>query len=177
MTKKGRKLIGIIIYTFCTGWLPHYALGGKWEIASWIRTLSARMILDKAGRHIDVGRKVRFSTQVKIGDHSGIGDYAYLQGQIEIGKNTIMAPKCSLVAANHKYLDTSKLIKEQGSIEMPIVVGHDVWIGYGSLVLGGITIGNGAVIAAGAVVTKNVAPFEVVGGNPAHHIKFRGGSK
>ena len=55
----------------------------------------------------------------------------------------------------------------------PIEVGHDVWIGMGAMILSGVKIGNGAVIAAGSVVTKDVEPFAIVGGNPAKLIKFR----
>ena len=54
-----------------------------------------------------------------------------------------------------------------------ILIGHDVWIGRGAVILGGVTIGNGAVIAANAVVTKDVPPYAIVGGNPANCIKYR----
>jgi len=55
----------------------------------------------------------------------------------------------------------------------PVVIGSDVWVGYEALVLSGVTIGDGAVIAARAVVTKDVEPYSIVGGNPAKHIKYR----
>lgn len=55
----------------------------------------------------------------------------------------------------------------------PIIIKDDVWIGMNSLVLSGVTIGQGAVIAAGSVVTRNVPPYAIVGGNPAHIIKYR----
>ncbi len=54
-----------------------------------------------------------------------------------------------------------------------VIIGNDVWIGYGVMILSGITIGNGAIIAARSVVTKDVAPYSIVAGNPAHHIRFR----
>jgi len=54
-----------------------------------------------------------------------------------------------------------------------VSIGHDVWIGQGATIMSGITIGDGAVIAANATVSKNISPYEVVGGNPACHIKFR----
>ena len=54
-----------------------------------------------------------------------------------------------------------------------VTIGNDVWIGDGALILSGVTIGDGAVIGARAVVTKNVKPYEIVGGNPAKHIRFR----
>jgi hypothetical protein len=52
-------------------------------------------------------------------------------------------------------------------------IGHDVWIGHGAIVLAGVTIGTGAVVGAGAVVTQDVAPYTIVGGNPAHQIRKR----
>src|SRR5262249_55697843 len=55
----------------------------------------------------------------------------------------------------------------------PVVVGHDVWIGHGAIVLAGRSVGTGAVIAAGAVVTKDVAPYAIVAGHPARGIRHR----
>ena len=54
-----------------------------------------------------------------------------------------------------------------------IIIGNDVWIGAKSTVMSGVTIGDGSVVAAGSLVTKDVAPYSVVGGNPAKHIKYR----
>lgn len=62
---------------------------------------------------------------------------------------------------------------EKPSTRGPITIGNDVWIGRDALVTSGVTIGDGAVVAARAVVTKDVAPYEVVGGIPAHHIRWR----
>jgi acetyltransferase-like isoleucine patch superfamily enzyme len=55
----------------------------------------------------------------------------------------------------------------------PVVVGGDVWVGYEALIMSGVTIGDGAVVAARAVITKDVEPYEIVGGNPAKHIRWR----
>lgn len=54
-----------------------------------------------------------------------------------------------------------------------VVIGNDVWIGSGATIMSGVTIGDGAVIAANSHVVKDVAPYSIVGGNPAKHIKFR----
>ncbi len=63
--------------------------------------------------------------------------------------------------------------KTKGETRYDIVVENDVWIGSHALILGGVRIGTGAVVAAGAVVTKDVAPYSIVGGVPAKHIKYR----
>lgn len=63
--------------------------------------------------------------------------------------------------------------KNQVDPNYQIVIGNDVWIGSHSIIMGGVTIGDGAVIAAGSVVTKDVEPYSIVGGAPAKHIKFR----
>jgi acetyltransferase-like isoleucine patch superfamily enzyme len=67
-----------------------------------------------------------------------------------------------------KYFSTLEATTKGG-----IVVGDDVWIGYSSTILSGVTIGQGAVIAAGSMVTRDVAPYSIVGGNPAKLIKYR----
>lgn len=70
--------------------------------------------------------------------------------------------------ADHEYYEQNKLIEGKS-----IIIGNDVWIGWKVMLLEGLTIGDGAIIAAGSVVTKDVAPFEIVGGNPAKHISYR----
>ena len=76
-------------------------------------------------------------------------------------------------SANHVYADPSRTIREQGHSAASIVVGDDVWIGAHAAILAGVTIGNGAVVGAGAVVTHDVAPYTVVAGIPARVIKRR----
>jgi len=66
-------------------------------------------------------------------------------------------------------LPKREITKSKGKV----IIGNDVWIAHGALILSGVTIGDGAVIGARAVVTKDVKPYEIVGGNPAKHIRFR----
>ena len=74
----------------------------------------------------------------------------------------------------HNYDNLSINIKDQGHTEKDIIVGNNVWIGFGAQIMSGVTIEDGAIIAAGAVVTKNIKKNEVVGGIPARKIKERG---
>ncbi len=80
----------------------------------------------------------------------------------------MIAQRTMIIGGNHEFADTSVPMRLQGEGKQgEIVVENDVWIGAGSIILSGVTIGHGAVIAAGAVVTKSVAPQTIVGGNPA----------
>ena len=103
--------------------------------------------------------------------------------KIEIGNYVSIAPNVTFLLGVNHQLDTattfpfySKLIK-RSSIDAiskgPIKVEDEVWIGTGAMIFSGVTIGKGAIIAAGSIVTKNVAPYAIVGGNPAKVIRYR----
>lgn len=93
-----------------------------------------------------------------MGEHSSIGPYGYVgcSGKIVIGKNVMFGPKCSLFAENHNFTDGSRSIKEQGVNQKGITVEDDCWIGSNVVILDGVTIGKGSVIAAGTLVSKDV---------------------
>lgn len=95
-------------------------------------------------------------------------------GKITVGNNVRIAAHVMIVAANHIYRDPDKNICEQGMERKSVTIGDDVWIAGNANILAGVTIGKGAVIAAGAVVTKDVPPYSVVAGVPARVIKMRG---
>lgn len=114
-----------------------------------------------------------YSGHVQIGDQVSINPYCmiYGQGGVVIGNKVLIAAQTIIVSANHNFQDTSIPKTYQGMTAKGIVIGDDVWIGAGCKILDGVTIGNGAIIAAGAVVTQNVAPYTIVGGIPAKPIK------
>jgi len=95
---------------------------------------------------------------LEIGEHSSIGPLGYVgcSGKIIIGKNVMFGPKCSLFAENHVFRDTQTSIKSQGVTHKGIVVEDDCWIGSNVVILDGVTIGKGSVIAAGTIVTKDI---------------------
>ena len=113
--------------------------------------------------------------EIKVGDDSYIGPNCYLDGVggITISSDVLISPNCKLITSQHNYSDYKSKINLQGREFSCISVGKDVWIGSNSVILPGIKIGDGAVIGAGSVVTKNVGEFEVVAGNPAKRIKMR----
>lgn len=144
------------------------------------------------GRNCSFGRDVKLYRNVVVAN-STINDYSYIGGFSEI-KNCSIGKFCSIAQNvkiglgihptnmistypgfySNKASGANKFFYNPSILEeKKISIGHDVWIGSGSMIMDGIEIGNGAIIAAGSVVTKNVEPYEIVGGVPAKRIKYR----
>ena len=104
---------------------------------------------------------------VIIGDHSRIGIHNTIIGPVTIGNHVNLAQGITVTALNHNFDDTDQRIDEQGVSTKAVTIGDDVWIGANAVILPGVTIGRHAVVAAGAVVTKDVPDNCVVGGVPA----------
>lgn len=139
-----------------------------------IRQFWGHMFLKECGKKVNIQKNTSFSHLCTLGSYSGIGEGSHLYGPITIGKYVMMGTNCTIYTQNHAYDRTDKPMCQQGSGPVkPVIVEDDVWIGGGVTILPGVRIGNGSVIGAGAVVTKNVPPYSVVGGNPAQIIKMR----
>ncbi|GAB2617682.1 acyltransferase [Belliella aquatica] len=112
---------------------------------------------------------------LKVGNNSSIGPYSYIgcSGHIEIGDNVMMSPRVSIYSENHNFEDVDKSMIEQGVTRSFVKIEDDCWIAANSIILAGVTVGKGSIVAAGSVVTKDVPPFSIVGGNPAKIIKSR----
>lgn len=112
---------------------------------------------------------------LKVGDYSNIEAYCYIgcSGQIEVGSNVLIGPRVSISAENHKFSQLDMPIREQEVTRQPIVIQDDCWLGSNCVITAGIKIGKGSIIAAGAVVTKDVAPYSIVRGVPAKVIRMR----
>ena len=108
---------------------------------------------------------------VIIGDHTRIGIHNTVIGPVTIGSHVNLTQGITVTALNHNFEETGKRIDQQGVSTNPVVIGDDVWIGANAVILPGVTIGNHCVIAAGAVVTKDVPPHSLVAGVPAKIIK------
>ena len=111
---------------------------------------------------------------IRIGDWTTVGYHTHIFAttSIEIGASCLIAPFCYLVDANHG-IRRDRLIREQPMNTAPIVIRDDVWLGTGVTVLAGVNIETGAVVAAGSVVTQDVAPYAIVAGSPARKISER----
>ena len=111
---------------------------------------------------------------VCIGENTTFGHHSFLfsSESIEIGANCLIAPFVYIVDSDHS-IDKGKLINEQPNSTAPIKIGNDVWIGTGAKILKGVTIEDGAVIAAGSLVKSDVKAYEIHGGVPAKKISDR----
>ena len=122
-----------------------------------------------------------FSGKIKIGYATTLGYRNLMSGSIAIGKYCQLGVDVALHATNHPISYMTTYINQnlfQGELkhlkeENNIIIGHDVWIGHGVIVVGNVTIGNGAILAAGSVITKDVAPYSIVAGIPAKEVRKR----
>lgn len=170
-----KKAIGLMLYYSIGKRLPEsYApinLGAKR-----FRSFLGRLIFDEAGKEVNIEKGVYFGSGqgIKIGDYSGIGINARVQGPLTIGKHVMMGPDVIIYTRQHETARTDIPMMEQGdSIERPVVIKDDVWIGARAVILPGVTVGEGSIIGACALVTKDVEPYSVVGGIPAKVLKTR----
>lgn len=120
--------------------------------------------------HIQGSGTFTLGNNVKLGRRNEIGCNA----NISIGNDVILADNISIRDTDHKFDNTKQLIRKQGITTAPILIGNDVWIGYGAVINKGVTIGDGCVIGANSVVTHNIPPYPVAVGAPARVIKQRG---
>ncbi len=116
-----------------------------------------------------------FNGGIKLGSGVLINYHSVLLGGggITIGSNTLIGPNCTIVSNNHKFDDPEKDIVSQGCTYQGINIGRNVWIGANCVITDGVTIHDGAVVGAGAVVTRDVPSNAIVGGVPAKLIRMR----
>lgn len=131
-------------------------------------------MLENCGKNVNIESNATFSSKVTLEDYSGIGINAKIYGTCHIGRYVMMGTDVTIITRNHRFDRTDIPMMEQGfGEERPVYIGNDVWIGDRVLILPGVHIGDGSIIAAGAVVTKNVPPYSIVAGVPARKIRDR----
>ncbi|MDP9387556.1 MAG: acyltransferase [Actinomycetota bacterium] len=113
--------------------------------------------------------------RVELGDAVGFNYGCYVNGfgGLVIGDRTVFGPYTMIHTADHRTDDPGRPIAEQGWVEAPVKIGADCWIGMGVCILPGVHIGDGCVVGAGSVVTKDLEEFSVAVGNPAKVIRSR----
>ena len=169
---KIKTIVGWLGLRFCDIFPPNDCrinLGQKW-----LRSVFAKCFFSYTGKHVNIQKNAHASHLCRIGDFSGIGQDSRLFGPVSIGTDVMMGPQCYIYTQNHEYSSIDKPMRLQGPQEIrPVSIGNDVWIGSRVTILPGVNIGDGAIIAAGAVVTKDVPSYAIVGGVPAKLLRMR----
>ena len=116
-------------------------------------------------QNLEIGNNVWMSKDIAF----------YADNGIKIGNDVVIAKDVSFISTDHGFKDTTKKINEQDyQLGLkPLTIGNDVWIGEKVIILKAVTVGDGAVIGAGSVVTKDVPAYAVVAGNPARILSYR----
>ena len=125
--------------------------------------------------HILYGARIYHPWNFSIGDGSGVGacSSVFCAAPVTIGEDVLMGREVIIQTQDHVFAAKDVLIRNQGKVASPVTIGNDVYIGSRAMILGGVSIGNGAVVAGGAVVTKDVPEYSVVAGVPAKVIGKR----
>lgn len=170
-----RSFFYILYYGFGQHLPSSYLPGGAFF--GTIRYLICRNMLGYCGIGARIEPRAYFHTgrTIHLGAYSSIGENARLHGTVKIGDHVMMGEDVMIISQNHAFARTDITMDEQGFLpDQPVEIGNDVWIGSKAIILPGVKVGDGAIIGAGAVVTKDVPSFAIVGGSPARVLKMRG---
>lgn len=167
------KIFILILYYTLLQHLP--VSSGTFSMIRRIRSAVGKCLFDKCGTNINIEKKANFGTgrHIEIGNNSGIGVNAQIRGPLKIGNDVMMGPNVVILTNSHKYNRIDIPINQQENFVKGVSIGNDVWIGERVIILPGVNIGNGVIIGAGAVVTKDIPDYAIIGGVPAKIIKLR----
>lgn len=132
--------------------------------------------LKKVGKNFnfDPFSKIILPDMFKAGDNVFIGPESYISADVEFMDNVMVGPRLTIIGGDHKYGvkgQYNRFLKNEDNKSDKIVIGKDSWIGVNVTILKGVAIGHGAIIGAGSLVTKNIAPYTISYGNPCRSIK------
>lgn len=174
------RYLWLILYLCLAKWLPatdnsmFYSRGVRK-----FRSAIASKCFDSCGKNVNIEKGADFGTGklIEIGNDSGIGMNCRVRGPLKIGNEVMMGPEVVILGPGHNFDRIDIPMRLQGDKNIvgggKTLIDNDVWIGTRAIVMWGVHIGSGAVIGAGAVVTKDVPPYAVVGGVPARILKYR----
>lgn len=145
------------------------------NIGCLIRYCVMKKLAKKCGERVYIGRgvEIRKWDKLEVGDHVSIHQNCYIEaeGGVSIGNEVSIAHQTSMISSDHGWEDLSRPIRDNKVTLRPIIINDDVWIGCGCRILSGVTIHSRSIVAAGAVVNKDVPGHSIVGGVPAKKIK------
>jgi len=155
-----------------------YAIYRRWEtLVTKIKWVAYYHKFEELGDNVRIENRVTINKaeNITIKEEAFIGQDSFLNAveEITIGRYAAIAAGCRIMTWNHNISNRTTELRTTGKETAPVEINDGVWMGYDVIVLPGVTIGEGAVIAAGSVVTNDVGPFDVVAGSPASKIGER----
>ena len=136
--------------------------------------LKKKFRLKNASATFYCGKNCYFSPDMYVGKYVYIGHRCIVYPRVEIGDYSKIAPDVKIIGGDHRYDQVGIPILYSGRAELnETIIGRDVWIGTNSIIMTGVSIGDGSIVAAGSIVTKDIAEFSIYAGVPAKFIKNR----
>jgi len=169
------KVICLGLYYTVARKLPDVPFPGAW-LGQTLRRVLAQQIFERCGPHVRINRGANFGTgaRIHLGENSSISIDCWVASDTRIGDDVMMAPQVTILSNSHNFTRTDISMRAQGAPPpRPVSIGNDVWIGTRAIILPGVRVGSHCIIGAGAVVTKDVPDWAIVGGNPARVIRYR----
>lgn len=173
-----RFLLHLIYFLFASR-LPSgcFPVAGIGKFSRYLRYTICRHLFDECGVNVNIEHRAHIGNGkgIRIGDNSGLGVRCVVGTPLTIGKDVMMGPDVLIFRHSHRFERTDISMRLQRySNPVELLICDDVWIGARVIILPGCKIiGKGAIIGAGAVVTKDVPNYAIVGGAPAHVLKIR----
>ena len=171
------RLLMLFVYYSIVRFLPKSTFPILGFMFKWIRYKVCKYIFKKCGKNCNIENLAYFGDgkDIELGDYCGFGTNCRVPSNIKMGNYVMMAPDVLILNVNHHFENLDIPMHYQGLKEKSqLVIGDDVWIGTRVIILPSVKrIGNGVIIGAGSVVTKDVQDFSIIAGNPAKIIKFR----
>ena len=164
----------IVLYYVLISRLPHSRFLKKLsDFRVWYVCNVLKIMQPHAENYFEPGVYIANGKMLKIGKHCHINENVFIQGA-NIGNHVMIAPNATILSKAHNYdRDDIPMIMQGDSSDNLPVIEDNVWIGRNAIIMPGVTLGTGCIVAAGAVVVKNVGNNEIVGGLPAKLIKKR----
>lgn len=138
-----------------------------------LRSFFVQHYLKCCGDNLRVKKGAEISPNASVGNNSELGTRCMIQANVSLGNHVIMGPDVKIYSRNHKYDSLEVPIQMQGKNYYETHIGNDVWLGANVIITAGCKVGDHVIVAAGAVVTKDIPDYAIVGGVPAKILKFR----
>lgn len=172
--KNGRYILEVLRYGFNLKAIKSLIEGYAWYIHDHIAPMSQMKLAGNPRIHPTAS--LRCGKNIYLGKNSHINQYCCIwaseKSKIILGDNLLMGPGVKIFSSNHN-MKKGELMNEQPWIEKDVIIGNDVWLGANVVIVPGVKIGDGSIIAAGAVVTKDMPSHGIAAGVPAKVIKSR----